>query len=374
MKNLEPKYCLAHKWAKYNPALLCGRHNILLVNNKWNNMPMNKLNGIALVQIISAMMIVNYHTSSLDIPMLSLIAKFGFIFNTMFVFLSGFLLARSLSATSTPSYKLFIHKRFNRIYPSFHIALMLISLIYLLLGQEFTISSLLLAFTGFAYFFGDNTFGVHLWFVSVILVCYLVCIPTYYILKRYPLTFFGLFLLLTSLAVFWFENSFSGIYGKISGVIGYRFIYHYFVFSLALFVGMHKTEVIPQDSKSKWLGIFAVTFLIYLWTQPQPYLGVIAVFSALIVAICAIQIISIISPFIEKHLSYVFLLSAVTYEIYLIHYSVIAAIDVNYHGKYFAYPLVFLISILLAFFILMMSKPYERLTRRCTGWLFRCDS
>lgn len=337
-------------------------------------MSMNKLNGIAFVQIIAALLIVNYHTSSLDIPILSQVAKFGFIFNTVFVFLSGFLLARSLSKTPAPTYSEFLYKRFNRIYPSFHIALLLISFIYLWIGQEFTINSLLLSATGFAYFFGENTFGDHLWFVSVILACYLVCIPTYHALKRHPLTFFMLLLIVTLITIFAFEKSFNGIYNKVSGVIMYRFLYHYIVFSLSLYIGMQRTEIASQGKQWKWMGIFVVVFPLYLWLQPQPRLGLIAIGAALLVAICTIQVVLMVSPFFKKHFPQVFLLSIITYEIYLIHYAVIAAIDISYHGKYIAFPLVFLISISLAFLIFMMSKPYERLTRRCTGWLLRCAS
>ena len=303
---------------------------------------MNKLNEIAFVQIIAALLIVNYHTSSLDIPFLSQVAKFGFVFNTVFVFLSGFLLARSLSKTPAPTYSEFLYKRFNRIYPSFHVALLLIAFIYLYIGQEFTINSLLFSATGFAYFFGENTFGSHLWFVSVILACYLVCIPTYHALKRHPLVFFMLLLIVTLIAIFAFENTFNGIYNKVSGVIAYRFLYHYIVFSLSLYIGMQRAEIASQKSKWKWLGMFLVVFPLYLWVQPQPHLGLIAIVAALLVAICTIQVFLMVNPFFKRYFSQVFLLSMITYEIYLIHYAVIAAIDISYHGKYIAYPLVFL--------------------------------
>ena len=159
-----------------------------------------------------------------------------------------------------------------------------------------------------------------------------------------------------------------------SGVIAYRFLYHYIVFSLSLYIGMQRAEIASQKSKWKWLGMFLVVFPLYLWVQPQPHLGLIAIVAALLVAICTIQVFLMVNPFFKRYFSQVFLLSMITYEIYLIHYAVIAAIDISYHGKYIAYPLVFLISISLAFLIFMISKPYERLTRRCTGWLLRCAS
>ncbi len=324
-------------------------------------MSMMRLNGIALVQIISALLIVNYHTDTLDIPVLSQVAKFGFIFNTVFVFLSGFLLARSLS---TITYKEFLYKRLNRVYPSFHIALLLITFIYLFTGQEFRISSLILAFTGLAYYFGDNTFGIHLWFVSVIIGCYLLCIPTYHALKRHPLIFFTFLLIFTLIIIFVFEKSINGIYGKVNSVIGYKFLYHYIVFSLALYIGIQKEEIASQANPWKLLGTFIFALSLYIGTYNQTYFGLMTIVADIVVAFCIIQIILMISPFAEKHFSYVFFLSTITFEIYLIHLPIINVIDGSYHGQYIAYPLVFLFSISFAFLILMISKQYERLLKR----------
>lgn len=332
---------------------------------------MKKANTIALVQIISALLIVNYHTSILAIPVLNHIAKFGFNFNTVFVFLSGYLLSQSvaLPATSSPTFRAFIYKRINRIYPSFHIALIVIALIYLSTGREFTINSLILAATGFSYYFNDNTFGIHLWFVSVILVCYLLFIPTYHGLRRHPVAFFMLILGIAGLTAFTREGSFYEIYNKVSGDIIYRFFYHYIVFSLAIYIGIKGDE--NSYPGKLWIGLFIVAFSLYIWLQPNPYFGVIAIGISILLAICTIQVIVMVSPFIERHLSCVFFLSSVTYQLYLIHYSVIDALNGRYHGKYIGYPLTFLFSIALAFVVLMLSKPYERLTRRCTGWLLR---
>jgi peptidoglycan/LPS O-acetylase OafA/YrhL len=326
-----------------------------------------KMDDVTLVQIISALLIVNYHTGILAVPVLKHVAAFGFIFNTVFVFLSGYLLSQSLSAGPAPEFKYFIYKRINRIYPSYHISLLVITLIYLATGHEFTSKSLLLAATGFAYYFGDNTFGLHLWFVSIILVCYLLCIPTYYFLKRHPMTFFifltGFFLLIALAR----EGTLNGLYNKVSSDILYRLIYHYIVFSLAIYMGIINYR--HNYKGKKWIGLFAVVFPLYIWLQPDPYLGVITIFISILLAICVVQIILISSPFFEKHLNHLFLLSSVTYELYLVHYSVIGAFNIGFHGKYVSYPLVFIFSITLAFMVLAVSKPYSRLTRRCTGWL-----
>jgi peptidoglycan/LPS O-acetylase OafA/YrhL len=125
-----------------------------------------------------------------------------------------------------------------------------------------------------------------------------------------------------------------------------------------------------QDKK--WIGLFIVAFPLYLWLQPNPYFGLITTGVVILLAICIIKIIIMVNPYIERHLPYIFLLSAVTFELYLVHYSVIGALNEKYHGKWLSYPLVFLISVALAFVVYLSSKPYKRLIRRCTGLLLNC--
>jgi peptidoglycan/LPS O-acetylase OafA/YrhL len=333
---------------------------------------LKKNNNIALVQIVSALLIVNYHTSALDIPVLKHIAKFGFIFNTVFVFLSGYLLSKSLSAKPAPGFRQFISRRINRIYPSLHVALLAIAIIYLFTGHEFSLRSLLLAATGFSYYFNDNTFGLHLWFVSVVLVCYILSIPTHHALKRCPLAFFlvlsGLFLG-TVLAR---EGSLNGLYNKVSSDILYRFIYHYIVFSIAIYMGTINNGDIPPGKK--WIGLLLIAFPLYVWLQHDKYMGGITIGLSIFLAICIIQVILIISPFVDKHLSLILLLSPLTYELYLVHYSIIGAVNGSCHGKFISYPLIFIFSIAVAFMVLMLSKPYEQLTRRWTGLLLHRTS
>jgi peptidoglycan/LPS O-acetylase OafA/YrhL len=327
----------------------------------------NRNNNIALVQIVSALLIVNYHTSALDIPVLNHIAKFGFIFNTVFVFLSGSLLSKSLFAEPSPGFRQFIYRRINRIYPSLHVALAAIAVIYLSTGNEFTVRSLLFAATGFSYFFYDNTFGLHLWFVSVVLVCYVLSIPTCHALKRNPAAFFIFIICLFLLTAYTREGSLNGLYNKVSSDILYRFIYHYMVFSLAIYMGTMKDE--NNQPRRKWIGLLVAAVSLSVWLQTDMHPGIIAIGLSILLAVCIIQIILMISPFVDKHLSKVLLLSPLTYELYLVHYSVIGALNKSCHGKFISYPLVFIFSIALAFMVLMLSRPYERLTRRWTGLL-----
>jgi len=203
----------------------------------------------------------------------------------------------------------------------------------------------------------------------VILACYLLCLPTYRILKVKPVVFFIIALCFFILTVLFREGSLYGIYNKISSSVIYRFLYHYIVFALALHMGIVRNENMHPDKK--WICLTFAAFFLYLWIQPIPYFGIIAVGLSILSAVCVIQIIFILTPFVEKHLPVIFILSPITYELYLVHYSVIGAINIGYHGKLISYPFVFISSIMLAYFISILSKQYKRLLELCSNRLLK---
>lgn len=329
---------------------------------------------IALVQIFSALLIVNYHTKVLDIPVISRFAGLGFVVNTVFFLLSGFLLARSLAEKPTMRYRDFVCRRFQRIYPSLHIALLFIVLIYVLTGHKFTLKALLLTSTGFSYYFDDIFFGDPLWFISVILVLYLICIPTFRLLNKCSFWYLIFLMILFLVVVFFTEKSFVGIYRKISGVVAYRFFYHYIVFTFAMYIGVRKNEFFHRGNIWRWVIMLFPVFLFYALVQPEPQFGLLAIVMALVLALCIIQTIRLFVPFFENKMPYLFGLSAIYYELYLIHYPVIEAVNRYFHGSSIAYPLVFFVSILLGFLIMSISTHYKRLIGYGASRLLRCST
>lgn len=322
-------------------------------------------------------MIVNYHTSKLAIPVLSKVAKFGFVFNTVFVFLSGYLITKSFSKAGQTSFRNFIYKRINRIYPSLHIALVFVAIYYLSTNNSVDFKHFLYSASGIQYFLnnGGSFGGGHLWFVSVILLCYLLFIPTYNILKKHPYPFIctsvGVFIVIALLKY----GSLDSIYNRVSSEVTFRFLYHYIVFSIAIFMGLKSIKNNTESlSGKKYLVLFFIFVPLYTFLQPNVSLSIFAIASAFIVALCLISITLMAYPFIDKQISPIMIFSSITYELYLIHYSVIDAVDIYYHGKYVGFVVVFVVSVLLAFLISLLSKPYTRLTKRCTGWLLRCAS
>lgn len=333
-------------------------------------MPARQVNGVAFVQIVSALLIVNYHSRMLDIPVISRLAGVGFVINIVFVLLSGFLLARSLTENPAIRYRDFLWRRFGRVYPSLQVALVIAFFIYLIIGRRVSMKSFVLSATGFSYVFGDISFGVHLWFVSMILILYMLCLPTLSLLRRFSYGYLVCILLLFLVVVLVFERSYCGLYGKISAFPGYRFFYHYLIFSLGMFFGMQRRTFF-RGSESKWIMMFFLVFPVYVLSQATSQLGLIALVTALIVAMCIIAVLMAASPFFERKIPYLFGLSSITYELYLIHFTVIEAVDTRFHGRYIAYPLVFLISMILAFIVLNISGHYLRFINRLGGWLRR---
>jgi peptidoglycan/LPS O-acetylase OafA/YrhL len=335
---------------------------------------MDKSKAISIVQIVSAFLIVNYHTSKLAIPILNKIAKCGFIFNTIFVFLSGYLLTKSFSKVDKSSFREFIHKRINRIYPSLHVTLLFITTYYLLTEKSFNFKPALYSFTGFNYFIpiAESFGGGHLWFVSVILICYLLFIPTYKILKAYPCEFLlsaaGMFILIALVK----HGSLDGIYHKVSNEVTFRFLYHYIVFSIAIIISLQDIKSGTEILKSKkFIALFFIFFPIYLYLHPNISLSILAIVSVLIVAVSLISILLFCHAVFEDISFPIMAFAPITYELYLIHYVVIDEVDVFFHGKIIGYFLVFIISVILAYLILSLSKSYSRLAKRFTGWLLR---
>ena len=144
-------------------------------------------NEIALIQIISALLIVNYHTGSLNVPFLRNFARFGFVFNTVFVGLSGYLLA--FSAQERRFSQEWIWRRFIRLYPVYWVSVGFIVLIQYMIGNKVLFPEIMIHLTGLQYFLGSAALGRHLWFVSVIVGCYLLFWPSLALVRKIPVAF-----------------------------------------------------------------------------------------------------------------------------------------------------------------------------------------
>ena len=326
---------------------------------------MEKLKGIYLIQIICALMVVNYHTQNLEIPILEKFAKGAFIVVSIFVFLSGYFLSGSYARKKYNSFWAFAKRRISRIYPAFHIML-IITLIYsLIIGKEIDLFAYLKWMTGFGYFFTENytIYSIdHLWFVPIILVCYVLFIPSYRILQKIPYIFLtSVFALL--LIYYWFVyNGSLNLYESISSDKVLQVLYHYLVFCIAIFWQQTNKNIKERNMYNISLSIIA--FGVYAYFRMHPEFSVLSVISAIILVLTLVPIIYSFSSFFEKRIPIIYKLSPIPYELYLCHFLVITILSQFLQGNVIAFFLAFIISIALAFLLREMSLPYQRIFTR----------
>lgn len=199
----------------------------------------NIFNEISFVKVVSALLIINHHMSLLNIPYLKYFTKGGFIVNTIFVFISGYLLTFSYEKNRYTFWQ-FLLKRTLRLYPSLHIYLLFAFVLFYIFGLNNNLTYLLLTATGFGYYFDIDLYGVQLWFVSVILTCYLLFIPTYKILTKNN---YFVFIPPILLIIFYLYSSPNcNFYREISSNKIYRLIYHYMIFVFGIFFIINKKK------------------------------------------------------------------------------------------------------------------------------------
>ena len=312
--------------------------------------------SIFFIQIICSLLIVNYHSSILNIPYLESIARGGFVLNTIFVFLSGYLLSVSFSNSKQNNFLSFMKKRIQRIYPAFFLVL-LITLIYsLITAKEVILVNYLKWFSGFGYFFSNNEIfsNNHLWFVSVILVCYILFIPSFKLIQKWPILFLT-FIISTILLYnyFWSKDAYL-IYNNISGDVILRFLYHYFIFVLAIYRQQKKKSF--KNFTYRHLITFVTCFIGYVLLKGNSTYNIIALLLVIPTALSLVPIFYKLSTQVQNKIPGIFKLSSIPYELYLIHFLVINSLDEYLHGNILSYPLTFIISISLAFLISKLSS------------------
>lgn len=204
----------------------------------------------------------------------------------------------------------------------------------------------MLSLTGFQYYFNINNFGIHLWFVSVILVFYILFIPLKKIVFKYHWVVISILFMLIIIMHYILYGSINGIYGHISSEVILRFLYH----QIAFVVGMIFAIKGGENYRYHVVVMFISLFL-YLITVKQFDYEIIAVTSAIIFSFSFVFSVKSIYPFIENKITFINYIAPYTFEIYLIHYSVIDYFNEYYHGNVISYIMVFLISIILAILI-----------------------
>lgn len=310
---------------------------------------------IFFIQIICSLLIVNYHTSILGIPYLISLSKGGFILNTIFVFFSGYLLSFSYSSNDNISFISFMLKRIKRIYPSLIIVL-LISFVYsVLTTKDIAIYNYFKWFSGLGYFAKNNDIfsATHLWFVSVIMICYIIFIPSYRLITKKPALFAICVLAVILIFNYSYSENASHIYSNISSDKILRFIYHYLVFIIAIIWQVKNFNV--TNFNFSHVITFILSLLGYAYFKNSDLYSIISVILVIPIIVSLIPILYNIGVQFENKIPIIFKLRTIPYELYLIHYLVINSLNEYFNGHLIGYFLTFIISILLAFVIKFLS-------------------
>lgn len=301
------------------------------------------------VRALACLLIVNYHTKKLNIPLFEKAAVGGFVMNVVFLALSGYLLALGKSSTGTVDW---YARRLKRILIPFLLACAAIAGLQTVLGKPPALATLPAYLTGLHYFFGVETLGEHLWFVSVLLVCYAV----FPLAQRAPrLSLAGA---ISITAFLCFESNVSTIYSRISLEPALRASFHLAVFVAGIVAARRPIKLPSQRS------LFGPLLLIsfgpaYVFTLEHD--NIATVLAALV---CAFAFILTFRQLPQPLSPAALFVAAISYEIYLIHFVVIDAADLL-DLKYGALPFVFGLSLALACLLNRAPTALLRQFQRC---------
>lgn len=339
---------------------------------------------VALVRSVACLLIVNYHMSRLDIPGASVFSKGGFVGNTVFFALSGYLLAVSSLGKTVDS--AWLKRRLLRIYPALLISIVLIIGISVLAGLEktFYFMDVFLTSVGLQYYFGISSLGEHLWFVSVLLACYVLFRPTRHLVEhRFRSLVFGWICVFIAVALLTPSIALEpaagerDLYARITAEVPLRFLYHYGIFFAAMWYGLNESRVLLRVKSAglMWragaFAIFGGVYAVLLSIRGQSF--VLSTLSVVAAACCAIALMATLSALpgrLGRTEGLFWFLASVSYEIYLIHFVVIDVAD-KYLSGLVSIPFVFGGTILLAFLINRWSAS---LTHRGLEFLERMST
>jgi peptidoglycan/LPS O-acetylase OafA/YrhL len=295
---------------------------------------------------ICCLLIVNYHSSMLNVPYVYMFSKGGFILNVIFISLSGYFLSRFFDG-GIVSWTHWFKRRLIKIYPSLFLVILLFTFLFLVLDVKVELDMWLLSFFGVGYWFNFNPFGIHLWFVSVILICY-IAYP--FVIRLIKISVFKYLSLLTFIVLLLFlQGKETSIYSLISSDPFYRLTYHFLVFFIGCWCGLFFKLI------SKTKIVIALLLLPFLLN----YIGIdISIF-------LPISISGILLCFVEKKVPVIMgesvdrlinFLSNMSYEIYLVHYPIlIIMVALGVTGTLFSYLALFLVTLLVAYLINILS-------------------
>jgi peptidoglycan/LPS O-acetylase OafA/YrhL len=339
---------------------------------------MKAKNNFTIVRSIACLLIVHNHMANLHIPLLSITSHCGFIMNTVFVIISGYLLAQSAKGREVNF--AWLKNRVLRIYPPLIISIPIIYIASNLFGlsSQMPFRDTLIYYTGFQYFFGPSKLAPQLWYISLILLLYLLFKPTRYFLGKYPMYFFTVLLaasfvvsLLNYIPGAGWSLSFDGfksdLYPRITRELPMRFIYHFAIFALSIYYAQNQEKInIARNIRPSYAFILLAASVGTYGISSTAAIGnnivinIICILSAFSAAVFFCVFISSITFMLEKYIFLFAFISGISFEIYIIHYMFVDICE-KYIPIWFSYIFVYGLTVLMATLIHQITNLPSRL-------------
>jgi peptidoglycan/LPS O-acetylase OafA/YrhL len=203
-----------------------------------------------------------------------------------------------------------------------------------------------------------------LWFISVILACYILFKPARYLIQTQPATYFVFLTAIFCIFSIFTNTSVSGVnlslhnfrgdlYYRITQEMPLRFLHGFLIFSSSVYYAVRQKQLkIAKINKIFYVFILPISsFAIYFYSHAimadNVLLNIICILSSFLCAISFCAVMSSITYILEKQLYIFVFLAGISYEIYIIHYTIVD-ICAKYVPAWFSYIFVFGLSIPLA--------------------------
>lgn len=263
-------------------------------------------NAISIVRIVAMILIVSCHITQGYGHSIAFILNVGV---QLFFLISGFLYGK----VEIPSTIDFYKKRIVKIYLPFIIVVLLFAGIYKIFGVESLSWRHLIPYAFNLQAFAKPIEGFyHMWFLSVIMICYLITPIAKFLLKNKPSLFISL-LLLTSVVEFVFVQK---MYSMAAWIILYLF---------GMCIGCFDTKLVNLITTIISGGGLAILMVFFQWSRlTDPIWAHYSVWLHCVLAIFLFAVLySILAKIDFKLPKCLQFVNNISYEVYLVHHILI---------------------------------------------------
>lgn len=279
---------------------------------------MKKNVNIQLIRIISMFFILFCHfCNEMHNKYGNILGQFFNVGVFIFLFISGYLFGKK----EIKNIKEWYIKRFCRIFIPVWIWTIIINIVYLIKGQEISLIGVISYVFNLQGFFGATEGLEHLWFLSLIMICYLIT-PILEKLRNMTSSSFKYLIVLVGIVIVSILVSYSNV--KIG-----RYMFECALYIFAYYYSFNEKKYSLMKIKS-WIFIVVIFISMIIRTILKKYIDTTIIYTNFVVlftqSVIAISVFFIIKKMKfdikgQKIISYINNLDEVTFYIYIVHYA-----------------------------------------------------